>query len=91
MCAPCLLQRSRRVGPPLPRPGADSFLNHRALELGKYAQHLKHGFAGGRRGVEPLLMQEKVDAQRVQLGQEGIVCGSLVRRSMNRQHPYSTF
>jgi hypothetical protein len=25
-------------------------------------------FAGRRRGVEPLLMQEKVDPQRVQLG-----------------------
>ena len=40
------------------KPGADSFLNHRALELGKYAHHLKHGLAGRRRGVEALLMQE---------------------------------
>jgi hypothetical protein len=39
-----------------------------ALKLGKHAHHLKRGFAGRRRGVEPLLMQEKVDPQRVQLG-----------------------
>jgi hypothetical protein len=34
----------------LRKAGADSFLNHGALELSKYAQHLKHRLAGGRRG-----------------------------------------
>src|ERR1700730_9930632 len=43
------------------KPGADSFLNHRALELGKYAHHLEHGLAGRRGRVEALLMQEQVD------------------------------
>src|SRR5215831_13707064 len=38
--------------------GADAFLNHGALELSKYAHHLKHRLAGRRRGVEPLLAQE---------------------------------
>src|SRR5262249_49938283 len=36
----------------------DSFRNHRPLEFGKYAHHLKHRFACRRRGVEPLLAQE---------------------------------
>jgi hypothetical protein len=40
------------------KPGADSFLDHGALELGKHAHHLKHGLAGRCRGVEALLMQE---------------------------------
>jgi hypothetical protein len=31
--------------------GTDSFLDDRALELGKYAHHLKHRLAGRRRGV----------------------------------------
>jgi hypothetical protein len=31
--------------------------NHAALELGKHAHHLKHGLAGGRRGVDALLME----------------------------------
>jgi hypothetical protein len=47
---------------------ADSFLDHGALELGKYTHHLKHGFAGRRGGVDPLLMQIQIDPQRVQLG-----------------------
>jgi hypothetical protein len=29
---------------------------------------LKHGFAGRRGGVDPLLMQIQIDPQRVQLG-----------------------
>src|SRR5262245_20405493 len=37
------------------KPGTDSFRNHRALELGKHAHHLKHRLPGGCRGVEPLL------------------------------------
>jgi hypothetical protein len=44
--------------------------NHAALELGKHAHHLKHRLAGGRRGVDALLMQEQLDAEAVQLGEE---------------------
>src|SRR5262245_36226332 len=40
------------------KPGADTFLNHGALELGKYAHHLKHRLACRRRGVGALLAQE---------------------------------
>jgi hypothetical protein len=40
------------------KPGADAFLNHGALELSKYAHHLKHRLACRRRGVEPLLARE---------------------------------
>jgi hypothetical protein len=40
------------------KPGADTFLNHCALKLGKYAHHLKHRLAGRGRGVEPLLAQK---------------------------------
>src|SRR5262249_59360645 len=36
----------------------DSFLNHRPLELGKHAHHLKHRLPAGCRGVEALLPQE---------------------------------
>ena len=36
----------------------------------KYAQHLKHCLAGGRRGVERLLKQEQLDASRMHLLQE---------------------
>jgi hypothetical protein len=49
---------------------ADSFLDHGALELGEHAHYLKHGLAGRCCGVEPLLVQEEIDPQRVQLGQE---------------------
>src|SRR6478609_11214005 len=54
----------RRPTKPLPlapgprKPGADAFLNHGALELGKYAHHLKHRLTRRRRGVDPLLAQE---------------------------------
>src|SRR4029450_7576216 len=54
----------RRSAKPLPlalgprKPRADAFLNHSALELSKYAHHLKHRLACRRRGVEPLLAQE---------------------------------
>src|SRR6266436_3528433 len=43
-------------------------LNDRALELGKHAEHLKHGLAGRRGCVETLLMQKQVDAERVKFG-----------------------
>ena len=54
-------RRSTKTLPLAPgprKPGADSFLDHGALELGKYAHHLKHRLACRRRGVEPLLAQE---------------------------------
>ena len=50
------------------KPSTDSFLNHRALELGEDAHDLKHGLAGWRRGVETLLMQKKVNANCVNFG-----------------------
>jgi hypothetical protein len=53
------------------KPGADALLNHCALEFGEHAHHLKHGLACRRRGVDPLLMQEQIDVERMQLGQEG--------------------
>jgi hypothetical protein len=40
------------------KPGTDSFRNHRPLELGKNAHHLKQRLASGRRRVEALLAQE---------------------------------
>jgi hypothetical protein len=40
------------------------------LELSKYVHHPKHSFAGRRRGVDPLLVQGKVDPKRVQLGEK---------------------
>ena len=53
-----------------PQAGAHPLLDHRPLELGEHAHHLEHGLAGRRRGVEALLVQKKVDAERVQLAQE---------------------
>src|ERR1700730_14061576 len=44
---------------------ADALPDHRALELGKDAQHLEHGLAARRRRIETLLMQKKVDAERM--------------------------
>ena len=65
--------RPRRLPSPLARarPARNSFLNHGALELGKHAHHLKHRLTGRRRRVEPLLVQEQVDAEGMQLRQEG--------------------
>jgi hypothetical protein len=42
-------------------------LDHGALELGKYTHHLKRRLARRRRRVEPLLMQEQINAECVQL------------------------
>lgn len=36
--------------------------NDASLELGKYAEHLKHCFASGRGCVEPLLMKKKANS-----------------------------
>src|SRR5262245_49252533 len=58
------LRRDRRPPKPLAlttgwlKPGADSFPDHRPLELAEHAHHLEHGLAGRRPGVEPLLIQE---------------------------------
>jgi hypothetical protein len=51
--------------------GTDTFLNHGALEFGKHAHHLKHRLAGGRRGVDALLVKVQVDLEGVDFGQEG--------------------
>jgi len=40
----------------------DPFSDDAALELCKHAEHLEHRLARGRRRVEPLLMQEQIDA-----------------------------
>ena len=50
--------------------GHDALADHRAFEFGKHAQHLEHGPAGRRRRVEPLLMQEQVDALGVEFAEE---------------------
>jgi len=42
----------------------------RSLELGKDAQHLEHGLAGGGGRIERLLTQEQIDPERVEFGQE---------------------
>jgi hypothetical protein len=52
------------LGPP--KPGADSFCDHRPFKLGKHTQHLKHGFAGRCRGVQTLLMQKQVNVEGMQ-------------------------
>src|SRR5262249_61172074 len=49
---------------------ADALLNYRVFELGKDAEHLKHRLASRRGGIETLLMQKQVEAERVKLGQE---------------------
>jgi hypothetical protein len=54
------------LGPP--KPGADSFCDHRPFKLGKHAHHLKHGLSARRRGVQALLVEEQIDMEGVQLG-----------------------
>src|SRR5262249_4409821 len=44
--------------------------DHGALELGEHPHHLEHCFAGRCRRVDPLLVQEQVDALGVKLLQE---------------------
>ena len=66
----CLLGDARppqlRSRSPCPRQArSDSLLDHRALELGKDTEHAKHRLAGRCGGVEALLVQEEVDANRV--------------------------
>ena len=80
----------RRSAKPFPlatgprQPSADSFLDHRPLELGEYAHHLKHRLVGRCRGVDPLLVQEQVDLERMQLGQQR---GSRIPRGMRLTYP----
>ena len=72
------------------KPSADSFLDYAALELGKDAHHLEHRLAGRRRGVETLLVQEQVDPESMQFGQEaqqGLAgCGRADRPTMPSPH-----
>ena len=56
---------------PCPRePSLDPLDNHRALELGEDAQHLKHRLPGWRAGVDTLLMEVEVDALGVEFTEE---------------------
>ena len=48
----------------------NAFADHRTFELGENAEHLEHGTAGRRRGVEALLMREQIDTLGVKLAQE---------------------
>jgi hypothetical protein len=62
----------RRYAPPGAGPrqaGADPLANHRPLELREDAKHVKHCLAGGRAGVERLLVQIEPDARGAQLPQ----------------------
>src|SRR5712671_1336191 len=55
--------------PLAPRPretGFDALDNHRALELGKDAHHLKHRLSGWCAGVDTLLMEVEINALGVQ-------------------------
>ena len=45
--------------------GADALADNGALELREDAQHLEHRLARRGRRIQPLLMQEQVDAQRM--------------------------
>jgi hypothetical protein len=71
-------KRKRRLGPAErltlilgPRKaGADTFLYHGAFEFGEHAHHLKHCLAGGRRGVDRLLVKVQVDLEGVDFSQE---------------------
>jgi hypothetical protein len=52
------------------QPSLDALLDHRPLELGENAAHLKKRFAGRRSRIDPLLVQVKVDALTVNLIEE---------------------
>src|SRR5260370_29150342 len=49
------------------KPGTDSFSNHRPLEFGEHAQHLKHGLAVGRLHRSPPLALVYVRLEFLQL------------------------
>ena len=51
------------------RPVADALDDHRPLELGEYAEHLKHAPARGRPGVDRLPVQVQVATGGLQLAQ----------------------
>src|SRR5262249_56843460 len=59
------------IGPRPLEARVDAAHDHGPLELGKDAQHLEHGFARWRGGVDALLVQVEVDPRCMDLPQEG--------------------
>jgi hypothetical protein len=51
-------------------PGEHALADHGPFELGRDAHHPEHRPAGWRRGVQALLMQEKIDALGVKLAKK---------------------
>src|SRR5229473_4292413 len=49
------------VRPGASKPSIDPLPNDPPLKLSEHAEHLKHRFARGGRGIEPLLMKEQTD------------------------------
>ena len=47
--------------------GDDTLANHCALEFGEDAHHLEHRLSGGRRRIETLLEEHKVNPQGMEL------------------------
>jgi hypothetical protein len=62
----------------------DALDDHAALELGKHTHHLKHGLAGRRRGVDPLLLEAGVDAEALQFGEEADLGPAESARAIDR-------
>ena len=60
--------RPLRFGPR--QTGVDPFTDDAALKLCKHAEHLEHRLASSRRRVEPLLVQEQIDALVMQFLQD---------------------
>jgi hypothetical protein len=54
-----------------PEAGTHPFLNDRALELGEDTKHLKHRLAAWCRRIDPLLVQEEVNAGGMDFREEG--------------------
>jgi hypothetical protein len=52
-------------------PGTDTFLDHGPLKLGKDPHHLEHSRTGRGGRIDPLLVQIKVDPERMNFGQKG--------------------
>ena len=49
----------------------DPLPDHDALELGKHAAHLKHGLASEGRGIDPLLVEIKIDVLGMEVRLQG--------------------